>query len=245
MSHYTVLVALPPSAALDLAPAIDRALEPFDENRELDPWDEAVDRNELHYTVAHALERGILTAPVDIAPVAPAGPDRSEEAARAHYAYIGQIIDRLDVETLAELLNAGNGPRTWPAKVVDGQLLRATTRNPDGYWDWWSLGGRWTGFLTGVEVSGDELASIDPGEPARDTIRRDALDLAAREAAGTLPITAALLDLDGRWHQPARVGWFGSTFDETMDEETWKREWRRRIEEMPPDTILALIDCHT
>lgn len=253
MSHYTVLVALDPNGSAGRNPrglhgALDAALEPFDENLEIEPWDEPIDPAELHYSVAYALENGILTIPEGIAPVErPSGPERSEEELRAHYAYIESIVARLEPETQAEALNHGNSANSWPAKVIDGRLLRTTTRNPDGYWDWWSLGGRWTGVLTDQEPSAetDNSPVHDPGDASRDTIRRGDLDLAAREAAGTLPVTAALLDLDGRWHQPARVGWFGSTFDETMDEATWRSTWRSMVEALPPDTILALVDCHT
>lgn len=249
MSHFTVLVALPSSAKDDVLGALETALAPFDETLEIDPWDEEVDPSEIHYAVSYAIKAGILAVPdgITFVPEPQAvDPDLEQRERDARYAFIREVAARLAPETLAETLNHGGARDIWPAKVIDGKLLRATSRNPRGYWDWWALGGRWTGLLRDLVSNEDnERPFGDDGSIDRDIIRRDELDLDARSAAGTLPVTAALLDLQGEWHQPARIGWFGTTLDQQMDDATWEREWRRMIEEMPPDTVLALVDCHT
>jgi hypothetical protein len=54
----------------------------------------------------------------------------------------------------------------------DGTGSYLTTENPQGYWDWWSIGGRWTGRLSGYDPETDptnsEVCFICAGTGRRD-----------------------------------------------------------------------------
>lgn len=52
----------------------------------------------------------------------------------------------------------------------DGRAYQMTTRNPQAKWDWWTIGGRWSGYFVGV------------GGSRCDSGRKSALDLDALRA---------------------------------------------------------------
>lgn len=48
---------------------------------------------------------------------------------------------------------------------------------------------------------------------------------------------------DGKWHQRGEMGWWGCVSGE-MDEEEWDVQVQRLYEDLPPETLLTLVDCH-
>lgn len=57
--------------------------------------------------------------------------------------------------------------------------------------------------------------------------------------------TRALLD-DAGWHEPGRMGWFAATPDDTPETVlAFARGFVGRIRELPPESILVVVDCHT
>lgn len=78
------------------------------------------------------------------------------------------------------------------AVVLDGQLIKAVNRtNPDRRWDWYQVGGRWTGFFrlkpghSGV-VGSPGLMTPQPGAGTADQVRKGDVDWEGmRNAAGT------------------------------------------------------------
>lgn len=94
--------------------------------------------------------------------------------ARADSAYF--MRERgVDVETATDEEIA----RFWDEDAFldeDGVWKRVTTYNPRSKWDWWVVGGRWTGFLKLREPGAEDASSGDPGlmtEPNTDPSRAD------------------------------------------------------------------------
>ena len=48
----------------------------------------------------------------------------------------------------------------------DGMGTLETTANPDGQWDWWQIGGRWTGWISGYDPE-KEPENADPESPGK------------------------------------------------------------------------------
>lgn len=102
-----------------------------------------------------------------------------------------------------------------------------TTRNPDGFWDWFVIGGRWDKGL--VTKDGQHVNETTAGE----------LDLEHEDAAAP----HAFLDLNNEWHQEGRMGWFG-TCTADMKPEAWEQKWKAWVASLPAETPITLIDCH-
>jgi len=146
MSHFTVLV---------IGEDVEKQLEPFDENKEVDRF--------VQYTKKQLLDKGkeeIETSRKGIYAEYLADPEAYKKDCQkrdhmAHFKYISeefplklkwtddQILEeqykwyRMDEEDLEEGEPRIIGP--------DGEIY--STRNPESTWDWWLVGGRWTGFF--------------------------------------------------------------------------------------------------
>lgn len=54
----------------------------------------------------------------------------------------------------------------------------------------------------------------------------------------------AYIDLDGEWHSPGRMGWFGASTDGPGEREAHKVEANAYIDSLDPDTVLVFLDFH-
>jgi hypothetical protein len=50
--------------------------------------------------------------------------------------------------------------------------------------------------------------------------------------------------MDGEWHAPGKMGWFGSSTDSTKERRRFAREFNELFDSLPDDTELTLVDCH-
>lgn len=205
-------------------------------------------------------------------------------------------------------------------------------KNPNGHWDWYSIGGRWGGFFKSKNGNGvlgnrkyyedvplkdgyvdviekedvdfigmrqdeeaeaaeiyDRIAAIVAGtepliawEKVREEMFKDDID-AARDFYHAQPRAKAFAEWnkankyelsgydlenfnktrdeyiksrgdacyvpfalvkDGKWYQRGDMGWWGAVSDE-MDRDTWNAQVVKMIEELPGDTQLTIVDCHT
>lgn len=93
--------------------------------------------------------------------------------------------------------------------------------NPNAKWDWWSIGGRFSGRL-----------KLVTGE-AVDTARVGDVEI-------ELP-TFAFIETNGTWHGRGRMGWFGIVTDDCPDyDDDFSVFWRN----LPKDQIVYIVDCH-
>ncbi|NUQ99156.1 MAG: hypothetical protein HOY79_22240 [Streptomyces sp.] len=313
MSHFPVTVCLPPMEPEQVGAALEAALAPFDENKEVEPyrayietWQEEHKRAQEYYA------------------------DKPHQLSRP--------IAELDV---AELLSEYEGEKVH-AETKDGSdvvlYYRESTYNPKSKWDWWVIGGRWLGyFAVKPERDGDPRLIVGrPGtfdntaEPRRvdggpcalldfgalrkikateagdvydrwtalvnglpeaqpwsqfveryqgdkegypiDRARtdygsqprvqaalqskdfrfwddvigefavdRDTYTLRAAEAA--VP-GFSLLDLEGRWLEPGRMGWFGMSSDTDDSRLVYNARANAYLDDLPEDAWVVVVDCH-
>lgn len=107
-------------------------------------------------------------------------------------------------------------------EVIDGALYEWTTSNPQGKWDWWVVGGRWTGAFDEAAVPGDiESNSL----PVPEIIER-----------GWHP--HALLTPTGKWDEHL---WYGASPEPLGD---WKTRCAATLE-AHRDCAGVIVDYHS
>lgn len=165
MSHSTVLVIGPRLEKGAAAPNplshqawLDDVLAPFDENARVEPYRDYVDPlpENWRQTISNSERFSSLTD---------GGMERqaawrsvwgeSNDDPYVHWVFrraIREGVDPTDLHAVAASYNkdvdgeAGDGEDDWYA-VDDQGLYTLSTYNPKSRWDWWSLGGRWSGFF--------------------------------------------------------------------------------------------------
>jgi hypothetical protein len=50
--------------------------------------------------------------------------------------------------------------------------------------------------------------------------------------------------MDGEWHEPGKMGWFGASSDTKSDRVRFAREFNELLDSLPDDAELTLVDCH-
>jgi len=144
VSHFVALVAVKADNAIAALDAVTEALVPFDENLQLPPYFEADSDDEVARAVEFFKTRPEM-AGQGSAPTKPF--DWIPE---------GDLDAFLDWQRQAVGAYMAGDPDLG-VRQEDGTLGHMTTWNPKSHWDWYSIGGRWTGMLhvrSGVEVSG-------------------------------------------------------------------------------------------
>lgn len=135
MSHYTVLVAARHPEDLE------RLLAPYDENTEVTPYREYEQGGpETFWAYEDLLSEGLIA--------------------------VNQYV------TWPEIVKAYNGKYYPDAAETDkdrlyldedGRAYTLSTYNPDSKWDWYSIGGRWTGYFRVVKEHADKVLRGSPG----------------------------------------------------------------------------------
>jgi hypothetical protein len=114
--------------------------------------------------------------------------------------------------------------------------------NPNAKWDWYSLGGRWTGFFklkkNSLGLLGEPGILTEPAEIGHvDQCRWGMVDI-----DGMRKETFAVVK-NGKWYEQGEMGWFAFVSNEKSDE-VWSKEFNSLLEDLHPDTLVSLYDCH-
>lgn len=192
----------------------------------------------------------------------------------------------------------------WCGAKQNDEGVWGRVTNQNAKWDWWSIGGRWSGLFK----LKPEFAKLDKNDPVNVTLservdwnsmRQDQIDNATKKwqdwhmlppkPAGkfdrddpawqawrkamddkdllfyvddekmehdldTLPLdeyaakygtakalTFAYIDLNGQWHERAKMGWFAITRNPN---DSYDTDWWTFVTSLPTNTRIYLIDCH-
>lgn len=134
----------------------------------------------------------------------------------------------------------------WNDETVndEGRVIRRT--NPNAKWDWWSIGGRWTGLLRmkpgtdgvlGRRAWCAEAAEIGTADQARVAD----IDLAAMREAGK-PLRTFAVVKDGQWFEKGKMGWWACVSDAKVEDQ-WTDEFDKLLA-ASGDAWLTIVDCH-
>lgn len=95
---------------------------------------------------APATLRDYLRAECDrLAPMPPC----TEEESHAAWKALCETMYEAPLRAVMATFTDGEAPDP-ECEDCHGTGTEMTTSNPEGYWDWWTIGGRWSGCLTGV-----------------------------------------------------------------------------------------------
>ena len=133
MTHFTVAVLLRPEDFATAEATIDRLMAPFDENLTVEPY------------VCNSLEQSArdLAAEIrDFERILAEGDRRVFNLERCR-----EELERLQSLTAEDFYAERN--RFHKRFNAAGEPI--STRNPDAKWDWYCIGGRWDGWITGRE----------------------------------------------------------------------------------------------
>lgn len=102
----------------------------------------------------------------------------------------------------------------------DGNLL--SNYNPNSKWDWWVIGGRYSGVLKGKNSMLLSDLNIDDIETPY-----------------------AFIEPNGNWNQQGQVGWFGISTNE-MNYDEWDRQFKDYLKSLSnnKDLAITVVDCH-
>jgi hypothetical protein len=128
----------------------------------------------------------------------------------------------------------------------NGEIQYGYRANPDARWDWYVLGGRWTGHFilkdNKVGVLGEHyLATPEAGNRADACLAGQVdWDLMKKREHGMS--TFSVLK-DGVFCERGSMGWFGCVTDE-MDGDDWDAKFAELVLNLDPETPIALYDLH-
>lgn len=249
MSHFMVTVLVPVGTEEDaIEEAVRGLLAPYDENTAVPEYPTKcwcvgrVAKNEASlganaevgsyedlrqsFAAAHPLPAG--KHPFDLPEDEQ---DNREEAWRKHIEPREETERRLFLRhPLAEKPNPG-------CDECKGAGTHGTTRNPKSKWDWWTIGGRWSGaFLPGGPQGNANIPAAFQGLPSDGNVAPVEALIAQKTSM------FGLVTLDGEWHERARMGWWATTSGDKPQDE-WSAEVLALLEKHR-GCIAVVVDCH-
>lgn len=276
MSHFFALV-LVPDGVEDVEEAVENLLEPYDENLEVDQYhkqclcvrmaasQKAEEEAAAYFGTIDQLAEKFAAAYVPPESLEDGELDRHRQQAWTEFIkdFIGFCEDRK-----RELLKSTEPDSE--CEDCEGTGVIASSYNPDSKWDWWQIGGRWTGFLTDYNP-GDDPRNLETcmscGGTGTHTNPQDGSVGECRQCNGSgqgikwptqwatydgdaLPVRDlqlttyphAVITPDGEWHQESEMGWFGYTSCD-VDYAEWK-ELVDAVLEKNHDCVVVVVDCH-
>lgn len=263
MSHFAVAVLT------DRSTTVDELLAPFDENIVVEKY------------MRHTKEDLIRRAREDLEYVKTSKYDEYVKDPEAylrdkcngnplnqHYVYLGTEFmsqyNESDEEVLARELSYYEGD------MVDSDGNAYSTYNPRSKWDWYSIGGRFSGMLLDLETGTNEDELLAP--------EIDFLQMASEEKENLLPYTEmlangfynpeylkrlypdektyelinttfwtrAVVTPDGEWHELGEMGYFAISSEEPEETLQWVRDYYDSF--MKPaienNWEVHIVDCH-
>ncbi len=255
MSHFGVLVILK-SMKPNIEDAVERALAPFSENKEVDEHEVTCwcvgqqAKREAHVTANSTLydlntERTRMWTDIETMPTRP-----SEEVIQQMWEKI------LNPWFAAEKHALENHPLKLAAdKNCDecsGTGKHMSDRNPEGYWDWYQIGGRWTGALNPEYKPEKDPANKELGPDGKLTTKwptswakydGDVQRVGIASADTLSKAFFAVVTPDGKWHTQGKMGWFGTSTNNMTDE-----QWLAHLEQLVTEHLgetCVVVDCHS
>lgn len=211
MSHFTVMV---------IGNDYEKQLAPFDENISVPAYDtgivdeKAIQRFVEYYTT---------------------GDGAKKHGKVVHFVVNG---DRDDVANLYSTHGKAWNDNVW-RKHSDGTWHEWSTYNPKSKWDWYILGGRWSGEVIKLKdgAKGKVGESGSVGNPV-------GVDQAMKKDIANIDqISTFAVVKDGEWYERGEMGWWGCVSNE-MDENEWGNKVRELLEGLPDETLISIVDCH-
>jgi hypothetical protein len=215
MTHFTVGI-LVPQGVPDVESFIAELMDPYYEHGEADPY------------VCYSLEQAAADIQRDIKRL-----ERIIERQDPDYnlAKSRDILEKLRRTT----------PEEKYAEYVrfhehfDDQGQPVSTYNPDSKWDWYRIGGRWDGWITGNEQSSDHGFNFGA---RHETVANNSATTELALERNTIP--HAIITPDGQWRERGHMGWWAILITEN---DNWDSEAREILARYPGHRVV-IVDAH-
>lgn len=127
-----------------------------------------------------------------------------------------------------------------------GVWCEYSTYNPQSKWDWYLLGGRWSGKIIKLKkgatsgiIGERSWCSTTNGVDA--ALKKD-IDFEAMDKEPEYWVPYAVVK-DSKWLGRGDMGWWGISTNNAPLEE-WTQKVRELIASLPDDTLISFYDCH-
>lgn len=137
--------------------------------------------------------------------------------------------------------------KEWHSYDIDDDGNAVSNFNDDSFYDWYVVGGRWDGVLTGNEQHSQN--GFNFGEQHH-TVQNNSIPVSTLlEKAGTVNdpdedwIFHCIVDGDGTVHQSKLFGWFGM-YVELQDEDQWNQQYFELLDKHKNSYNVVTLDCH-
>ncbi len=261
MSHFSLLVITKEKPTDHL---LQSKLSPFDENIEVPEY------------ISYTKEQLIKNQKVDIKKAMeryslykkdPENNPINEEYYNKTYPRLIKAMEENDEATL--YLQA---IKYYEKEEIDKNGNILSTYNPKSKWDWYVIGGRFSGAISDegdiIQAKDFPYNKLDKDNLIKDypTEYEEYKNLLSGKTKSFYNLkylneryptfydyiletktttTYAVLDEDNEWHEPGSIGWFGISSSTTEDEINWtKNYYHKFIEHLPPEYYLTVVDCH-
>lgn len=216
MSHFLTLVLVPENDADDVTGYVDDVMERFNENREVDEYDrecgcvnwkaEMSGRDKVNFSDRLQAKREDLDFQA-----------LPEDEKRRVW---GKFLDALKAEALPHIKAHALYMKPDPdCDECFGTGTYRSTYNPESKWDWYEIGGRWDGWLNGINYKLLKDVCLDD-----------------------LPhMPFAIVTSDGEWREKGEMGWFACVSNENAD---WQDIAKQTLLNEDQDCIAVVVDCH-
>ena len=152
------------------------------------------------------------------------------------------------------IIDAEDEDENEEAEVVlrkDGSVWHVY--NDDAKLDWYVIGGRYAGRLR-LKNKTQKAYLYYPDYPH--LYEREELEYLKKLKAEGYCDQARVKDIsnlseiscfavvkDGKWYEHGKMGWWG-VVTEAKESDEWEAEIKKLLENLPPDTLLTMFDCH-
>lgn len=192
-------------------------LDQYDENMEVEPYirytkDEAID--EVKRRHAQSYENALEAL-------------KKKNLNSESYEYFQKIVDK---GLFISWEDAWEEAKKWGYEIDSDENL-LSTYNPDSKWDWYSVGGRWDGFL--------HYKDADPGFEETNVAYIHELDM--NYLLEHIPF--CFVTEDGEWKEKGEMGWWCSVSNE-KSEESWKQQFVDYVKSLDADCLVTAVDFH-
>lgn len=263
MSHFTVVVLLPRLKESAMNAEIERLLEPYNENQEVDEYarpcwcmnreagkrgrnmaDKLVGTWESRRDAFSASEAGKSIHPRLKAAIEAGNWDMHEtlnNEAQTLYRAFNAEFDQSWETTKRDYTETSPdyGKANADCEECNGTGIDMSTYNPQSKWDWYRVGGRFDGSMTDNRQQSENGFNFDA---KHETLANNSIPVAELVQAAEPFIPYALVTPDGEWIERGQMGWWGMSSGD-KDRSEWNAQVMGIYEKFS-EFDAVLLDCH-
>ena len=248
MSHFTVAVIIDKSIEEDsLYDAVDDALAPYDEGLRTDP---------VIYKKKSDIIAGILKEQEEMSIMMEEYKNDPAKYEEKFGSWLTRKMENFVQEkryslTDTELFDIYMKENNDDGYDEEGNQL--TTYNPDSKWDWFQIGGRWSGLIDGKDYSRikdidfDKLKPESPEFYNKNPVYQEAFaTFEEYQNFEKYKFSYAVLDSkENKWYEAGEMGWFAMTNSTYESEINHMKTCQKLFTEVfDPKDWVVIVDCH-